>query len=158
MLRVGCLLRSSAWGNAEAFAGCSMIPAACSCALSSCLVDTISVIGLAMRCHSAHYRACAEGAGCACHVQHTHPPCRQRMLRPMQTAGVPTVPGSNGLIRDEAEAVEVAAAIGFPVMIKATAGGGGRGMRLAKHAGEFLQLLQQATQARAPGMIHFRGV
>ena len=57
------------------------------------------------------------------------------------------MPGSDGLIRDEAEAVEVAAKIGFPVMIKATAGGGGRGMRLAKHADEFLMLLQQATQA-----------
>ncbi len=65
-----------------------------------------------------------------------------------QKAGVPTVPGSDGLIKDEAEAVEVSAKIGFPVMIKATAGGGGRGMRLAKHADEFLMLLQQATQAR----------
>ena len=67
----------------------------------------------------------------------------------LQKAGVPTVPGSDGLIKDDAEAVEVSNAIGFPVMIKATAGGGGRGMRLAKHAGEFMQLLQQATQARA---------
>jgi biotin carboxylase len=63
-----------------------------------------------------------------------------------QAAGVPTVPGSDGLIKDEKEAVEVSQKIGFPVMIKATAGGGGRGMRLAKHEGEFLQLLQQATQ------------
>ena len=68
----------------------------------------------------------------------------------MQKAGVPTVPGSDGLIKDEAEAVEVSNAIGFPVMIKATAGGGGRGMRLAKHADEFLTLLQQATQVQCP--------
>ena len=36
--------------------------------------------------------------------------------------------------------------VGFPVMIKATAGGGGRGMRLAMHEGEFMKLLQQAQQ------------
>ena len=46
-------------------------------------------------------------------------------------AGVPVVPGSEGLIRNEAEAVRLAHEIGFPVLIKATAGGGGRGMRVA---------------------------
>ncbi len=46
-------------------------------------------------------------------------------------AGVPVVPGSEGLIRSEAEAVRLAHEIGFPVLIKATAGGGGRGMRVA---------------------------
>lgn len=56
------------------------------------------------------------------------------------------MPGSDGLIKDEKEATEVSNSIGFPVMIKATAGGGGRGMRLAMHQGEFLQLLQQAQQ------------
>ncbi len=46
-------------------------------------------------------------------------------------AKVPTVPGSDGLLTDEAEAVRVAANIGYPVLIKATAGGGGKGMRVA---------------------------
>ena len=64
----------------------------------------------------------------------------------MKAAGVPTVPGSDGLIKNETEAVEVARQVGFPVMIKATAGGGGRGMRLAMTEGEFLPLLQQAQQ------------
>lgn len=59
---------------------------------------------------------------------------------------MPTVPGSDGLIKNEAEAVEVARKVTFPVMIKATAGGGGRGMRLAKTEEEFLPLLQQAQQ------------
>lgn len=59
---------------------------------------------------------------------------------------MPTVPGSNGLIKSEAEAVEVAREVTFPVMIKATAGGGGRGMRLARTEDEFLPLLQQAQQ------------
>src|SRR6476659_7822315 len=46
-------------------------------------------------------------------------------------ASVPVVPGSDGLIADEKEAVRLAHEIGFPVLIKATAGGGGRGMRVA---------------------------
>jgi len=46
-------------------------------------------------------------------------------------AEVPVVPGSDGLISDENEAVKVAHEIGFPVLIKATAGGGGKGMRVA---------------------------
>ncbi len=45
---------------------------------------------------------------------------------------MPTVPGSDGLVTSAEEAVEVASKIGFPIMIKATAGGGGRGMRLAQ--------------------------
>ena len=46
-------------------------------------------------------------------------------------ANVPTVPGSDGLLTDEGEAVRIAAKIGYPVLIKATAGGGGKGMRVA---------------------------
>jgi hypothetical protein len=46
-------------------------------------------------------------------------------------AGVPTVPGSDGIIASEQEAVTVARQIGFPVLLKATAGGGGKGMRVA---------------------------
>lgn len=49
----------------------------------------------------------------------------------MRKAGVPIVPGSRGLIDNEAEAFQLAAKIGFPVIVKATAGGGGRGMRIA---------------------------
>ena len=63
-----------------------------------------------------------------------------------QAAGVPTVPGSDGLVKSEAEALEVARQVTFPVMIKATAGGGGRGMRLAMTEDDFLPLLQQAQQ------------
>ncbi|CAE6199947.1 unnamed protein product [Arabidopsis arenosa] len=67
----------------------------------------------------------------------------------MKNAGVPTVPGSDGLLQSTEEAVRVANEIGFPVMIKATAGGGGRGMRLAKEPGEFVKLLQQAKSEAA---------
>lgn len=47
-------------------------------------------------------------------------------------AGVPTVPGSDGAIKDFAEALDVAKNVGFPLLIKAAAGGGGRGMRIVR--------------------------
>ncbi|MCY0870695.1 MAG: acetyl-CoA carboxylase biotin carboxylase subunit [Firmicutes bacterium] len=50
----------------------------------------------------------------------------------MQAASVPTVPGSDGLLADDEEAVRVAREIGFPVIIKATAGGGGKGIRIVR--------------------------
>jgi len=62
----------------------------------------------------------------------------------MQKAGVPTVPGSDGLLEDEQEALAIAHKIGYPVMIKATAGGGGRGMRLVRDESELPRLFQAA--------------
>ena len=59
-------------------------------------------------------------------------------------AGVPTVPGSPGIMRDVEEALPVAEGIGFPVIIKATAGGGGKGMRIAHDADSFPQLFSLA--------------
>jgi acetyl-CoA carboxylase, biotin carboxylase subunit len=57
-----------------------------------------------------------------------------------QEAGVPTVPGSPGTIDDPDEAVRFAQEIGFPVIIKATAGGGGKGMRIAHDLEQFSEL------------------
>lgn len=62
----------------------------------------------------------------------------------MQDAGVPTVPGSNGLLRSEEEAQTLANKIGYPVMIKATAGGGGRGMRLVRDETDLVRMYQAA--------------
>jgi acetyl-CoA carboxylase biotin carboxylase subunit len=52
----------------------------------------------------------------------------------MQAAGLPVVPGSEGIVRDLDEARGLAAAIGYPVLLKATAGGGGKGMRVCRDA------------------------
>jgi acetyl-CoA carboxylase biotin carboxylase subunit len=54
----------------------------------------------------------------------------------IRDAGIPVVPGSGGSITDEAEALKLAGDIGFPVLIKAAAGGGGRGMRVVRSAEE----------------------
>ncbi|MFP4370181.1 MAG: acetyl-CoA carboxylase biotin carboxylase subunit [Bacteroidota bacterium] len=50
----------------------------------------------------------------------------------MQKAGVPVVPGSEGVVRELSEAKDISEAIGYPVLLKAVAGGGGKGMRLAR--------------------------
>ena len=67
-------------------------------------------------------------------------------------AKVPTVPGSDGLVTDEAHAISLARDIGFPVLIKASAGGGGRGMRVAMND---LALKSALQQARAEAMAAF---
>ncbi|MCM3111474.1 acetyl-CoA carboxylase biotin carboxylase subunit [Lederbergia lenta] len=57
----------------------------------------------------------------------------------MKMAGVPIVPGSQGIIETEDEALQLAEEIGFPVIIKATAGGGGKGIRVAKNKEELVK-------------------
>jgi acetyl-CoA carboxylase biotin carboxylase subunit len=56
-----------------------------------------------------------------------------------RNAGVPISPGSDGTVDSEAEAIKIARKIGYPVMIKAVAGGGGRGMRIASNEGSLVQ-------------------
>jgi acetyl-CoA carboxylase biotin carboxylase subunit len=63
--------------------------------------------------------------------------------------GIPTVPGSRGAVRDVAAAEAAAREIGYPVLIKATAGGGGRGMRVARNAAELACLLPIAQNEAA---------
>ena len=62
----------------------------------------------------------------------------------MMEVGVPTVPGSEGEVDDPGVASKLAQEIGFPVMIKASAGGGGKGMRVAPDAESFDKLFRQA--------------
>lgn len=67
---------------------------------------------------------------------------REKMI----AANVPVVPGSDGIVENIDEGAVVAEQIGFPVLIKATAGGGGKGMRLAKTAQEFKKAMELAQQ------------
>jgi len=62
----------------------------------------------------------------------------------VQEVGVPTVPGSEGLVESETEALHLAQRIGYPLMIKATAGGGGRGMRLVRQEADLVKLFLAA--------------
>jgi acetyl-CoA carboxylase biotin carboxylase subunit len=73
---------------------------------------------------------------------------KSRAKKAMAKAGVPVVPGSNGLVEDEERAVRVAKDIGFPVILKASAGGGGRGMRIVRQAKDAAQSYR-AAQAEA---------
>ena len=66
----------------------------------------------------------------------------------MQSVGVPTVPGSKGLLSGPDQAAELASEMGYPVMVKATAGGGGRGMRLVNESDQ-LETLFKAAQGEA---------
>ncbi len=61
-------------------------------------------------------------------------------------AGVPMLPGSDGVLQDERRALALAKEIGFPVIIKAAAGGGGKGMKICKDANEFLRLFPIARR------------
>ena len=73
----------------------------------------------------------------------------------MNEAGVPTIPGSDGLLKDLADAIKTAKAMGYPVMIKATAGGGGKGMRAIWSEDEmeanFNSAVKEATAAFGNG-------
>jgi acetyl-CoA carboxylase biotin carboxylase subunit len=80
----------------------------------------------------------------ACHIKFIGPTPqvirlmgdKARARRVMKKAGVPILPGSDGPIESEDKAIKCAKDIGYPVIIKATAGGGGRGMRVVRAAGE----------------------
>ena len=64
----------------------------------------------------------------------------------MRDMGVPVLPGSTGVLQSPEEALEVAGQIGYPVILKASAGGGGRGMRVVTDAADLPFLFQQAQQ------------
>jgi acetyl-CoA carboxylase biotin carboxylase subunit len=66
--------------------------------------------------------------------------------------GCPVIPGSDGVVSDLAEALEVAKGIGFPMMIKAVAGGGGKGIRIAENSDDFTR---QFAAARAEAEVSF---
>jgi len=71
---------------------------------------------------------------------------KERARAIMKDYGVPILPGSEGVLASAEEAIETAERIGFPVILKASAGGGGRGMRVVNSAAELPGLLTQAQQ------------
>jgi acetyl-CoA carboxylase biotin carboxylase subunit len=69
----------------------------------------------------------------------------------MRKAGVPVIPGSEGVVKSAGEAQEVARTIGYPVIIKAVAGGGGRGMRIVREDAEMEPAFQTAQHEAEQG-------
>ncbi|MCH7612564.1 MAG: acetyl-CoA carboxylase biotin carboxylase subunit [Candidatus Marinimicrobia bacterium] len=63
----------------------------------------------------------------------------------MKNAGVPVIPGSSGLLKNAAEALILADEMGYPVMVKASAGGGGKGMRLVNNSDEMVKAFNTAS-------------
>jgi acetyl-CoA carboxylase biotin carboxylase subunit len=74
---------------------------------------------------------------------------KERAKAAMREARVPVVPGSDGVLKSPEEALKVAGEIGYPVMLKASAGGGGRGMRVVASSAELPALFTQAQQEAA---------
>ena len=63
----------------------------------------------------------------------------------MSNAGVPVIPGNEGILKNASEAIDLAKTMGYPVMLKASAGGGGRGMRLVHEEKDLEQLYTTAS-------------
>ncbi len=75
---------------------------------------------------------------------------KARARETAKNAGVPVLPGSNGVVTEESSAIEIAREIGFPVIVKAAAGGGGKGMRVVMEESEFANAFVMAqTEALA---------
>ncbi|HZP22395.1 MAG TPA: acetyl-CoA carboxylase biotin carboxylase subunit [Terriglobales bacterium] len=94
----------------------------------------------------------------ACHIKFIGPPPevtrlmgeKEKARATMKKYGVPILPGSDGIVASADEAVEWARSVGFPVIVKASAGGGGRGMRVIRSEQE-LPNLYHAAQSEAAG-------
>jgi len=88
----------------------------------------------------------------ACHIKFIGPPAnvirlmgdKAKAIAAMAKTGLPVLPGSNGVVGTAEEAQRVAADIGFPVIVKASAGGGGRGMRIVRSSDDLAKALATA--------------
>src|SRR5579872_2045033 len=93
----------------------------------------------------------------ACNIKFIGPPpevtrmmgVKERARATVKKYGVPILPGSDGVLANEGEALEWAKQVGFPVIIKASAGGGGRGMRIVRSEAELPALFKQASSEAA---------
>src|SRR5512140_683712 len=92
-----------------------------------------------------------------CHIKFIGPPPevirmmgeKEKARMAMKKAGVPILPGSEGVIASDEEALEWATQVGFPVIVKASAGGGGRGMRVIRTPEELPNLFRAAQSEAA---------
>src|SRR5687767_7057761 len=90
----------------------------------------------------------------ACHIRFIGPDPnvirlmgdKARARRAMKKAGVPVLPGSDGPVQADDQAAKIAKELGFPIIIKAVAGGGGRGMRIVRTADELMPAFKTATR------------
>jgi acetyl-CoA carboxylase biotin carboxylase subunit len=90
----------------------------------------------------------------ACHIRFIGPDPsvikllgdKARAKKAMKKAGLPMLPGSDGPVTGEEHALKVVKEIGYPIIVKAVAGGGGRGMRVVRSAGELANALRTATR------------
>jgi len=101
------------------------------------LSESAKFAGICRECHIAFIGPTAQaislsGDKSACRVA-------------VKAAGVPIVPGSEGLVKEPQEALEVAQKIGFPILVKAAAGGGGKGMRIAHNEATLKNAVTLAT-------------
>src|ERR1700677_655019 len=74
---------------------------------------------------------------------------KEKARQAMKKARVPILPGSEGILETQEEAAEWASSVGFPVILKASAGGGGRGLRVIRSTAELPQLFQPAQTEAA---------
>src|SRR6187397_2589464 len=106
--------------------------------------------GYGVLSESAYLAAVCE----ACHIRFIGPDPqvirlmgdKARARRVMKKAGVPILPGSDGPIESEEKALKIAKDIGYPVIVKATAGGGGRGMRVVRAPADLAHALKTAQR------------
>src|SRR5690348_8238401 len=92
-----------------------------------------------------------------CHIKFIGPPPevtrlmgeKEKARMAMKKAGVPILPGSEGVVANDAEALEWARSVGFPVIVKASAGGGGRGMRVIREEKELAASFNAAQSEAA---------
>ncbi|GAB4155811.1 MAG: acetyl-CoA carboxylase biotin carboxylase subunit [Planctomycetota bacterium] len=120
--------------------------------MSAAVVSDVDAIhpGYGFLAENAHFAEICE----QCQIEFIGPsPETMRMLgnkararELAQQTGVPVVPGSSSIIDDDRKALEIARSIGYPVMIKAASGGGGRGMRMARNDASLKQFLSAARR------------
>ena len=109
--------------------------------------------GYGLLAENANFAEVAE----TCNIKFIGPPPeitrlmgeKEKARAAMRKAGVPILPGSDGILSGEGEAIEWARQVGFPVIIKASAGGGGRGMRIARSEEELPNLFKAAQSEAA---------